>query len=103
MVYRSASRTRSVTRANGTFLQVTSMAMLVNEVRPLGFEPRTCGLRDRIRTSHEIARVSDVRFRLRFCLTSRSNLTRRSGLTRSVTRAWNTFQFDATRRLGDRL
>jgi hypothetical protein len=45
-------------------------------VRPLGFEPRTFGLRDRIRTSHATAQVSEVRFCLRFRLGRRSSLTR---------------------------
>ena len=44
-------------------------------VRPLGFEPRTCGL-DRVRTSHGDLDVSDVRFCLTACRSSRSSLTR---------------------------
>ena len=45
-------------------------------VRPLGFEPRTCGLRVRFDESHECPQVSDVLFRLRFRLSSRSRRTR---------------------------
>src|SRR5436305_11409253 len=41
-------------------------------VRPLGFEPRTCGLRVRFHESHAIAQVSDVRFCLTVCRSSRS-------------------------------
>ena len=68
--------TRSVSARSGPERQRSVMKPLLTAVRPLGFEPRTCGLRDRFNESHQTSHVSDVRFCLRFHLSSTSSVTR---------------------------